>query len=186
MGKKLILMSSLNLFSFSSCLLSHPPAVQPCEKSGFTFLVISLQALKDAVKPIPKPCPLQAATAQFVQPLLRGQVWQPLISWSSSAEVISISPCLNQNCYCFCSQVLCTFMAFWLLLGTTGRKMAQMKGCNLMSSHLLSLCRSPTGNSFVLWPHWGTGLHVFMEIPCSSRFIALTGTALGIRICHSL
>lgn len=111
MGKKLILISSLNLFSFSSCLLSHPPAVQPCEKSGFTFLVMSLQALKDAVKPIPKPCPLQAAAAQLVQPLLRGQVCQLLISWSSFAEVISISPCLNQNCYCF---VLKFCVPLWL------------------------------------------------------------------------
>lgn len=111
MRKKLFLISSLNLFSFSSCLLSHPPAVQPCEKSGFTFLVMSLQALKDTVKPTPKPCPLQAAAVQLAQPLLRGQVFPPWISWWSFVEVSSISPCLNQNCYCFCSQVLGTFMA---------------------------------------------------------------------------
>lgn len=51
--------------------------------------------------------------------------------------------------------------------------MVQMKGCNLMSSLLLLLHRSSTGNSFVLCLHWSTGLHVFMEIPCFSRFIGL-------------
>lgn len=83
MGKKHILIPSLNLFSFSSCLLSHPPAVQLCEKSGFSFSVMSLQALEDAVKPIPKPCTVQAAAAQLVQPLLSGQVCPPWISWWS-------------------------------------------------------------------------------------------------------
>lgn len=42
-------------------------------------------------------------------------------------------------------------MAAWVLLGTAGRRMAHMKGCNLASSLLLSLHRSPVGNSFVLW-----------------------------------
>ena len=42
-------------------------------------------------------------------------------------------------------------MAAWLLLGTAGRGMAQMKGCNLASSLLLSLHTSHVGNSFVLW-----------------------------------
>lgn len=64
-------------------------------------------------------------------------------------------------------------MSAWILLGTAGRGMAQMKGCDFVSSLFLSLLRSPGGSSFGLWPHWSAGLQVFMEIPYSSRFIGL-------------
>lgn len=129
--KKLFLISSLILFCFSLCLMSHPPAIHRFEESGSIFLTMFTQA---ASRSIPKPSFLQAEAAQLLQ-VLEGKCSHPEHFGGPSLKSLHFAHDLIKISISF---VLQFWVPFWLLDFFLGQQEeAETKGCKLVSGLLL-------------------------------------------------